>query len=46
LIHNTALTLSQPSDEYKAMMEDMLEKHKDEKIKWTPSQEVRARYGR
>jgi len=46
MIHYAALVLSEPSEEYKEMMDDMLNKHEDGKIKWTSSNEVRARYGR
>ncbi|MGB3342689.1 MAG: hypothetical protein WBA61_02135 [Aequorivita sp.] len=46
LIEDTALNFSEPSDEYKAIMDDMLEKQENGEIKWVSSKEVRARYGR
>lgn len=45
-LHETALNLSEPSEEYKAIMDDMLEKQENGEIKWVSSKEVRARYGR
>ena len=45
-LSETALRFSEPSDEYKAMMDDMMKDHKDGKIKWVSSEEVRKRYGR
>lgn len=45
-LSETALRFSEPSEEYKAMMDNMLKDHKDGKIKWVSSEEVRKRYGR
>lgn len=44
-LSETALRFSEPSEEYKAMMDNMLKDHKDGKIKWVSSEEVRKRYG-
>lgn len=46
MIEDRALELSEPSEEYKRMMDEMLEKHKNNEIKWTTAEEVRQRYGR
>ena len=46
MIEDTALNFSEPSEEYKAMMDDMIERDKDGEIKWISSEEVRKRYGR
>ncbi len=46
MIEDKALHFTEPTDEYKAMMDDMLKDHKDGKIKWVSSAEVRKRYGR
>ena len=45
-LSETALRYSEPSEEYKAMMDDMLERQKNGEIKWISSEEVRKRYGR
>lgn len=45
-LSETALRFSEPSEEYKAMMDNMMKDHKDGKIKWVSSEEVRKRYGR
>ena len=45
-LHETALNLTEPSEEYKAIMDDMLEKQENGEIKWVSSKEVRERYGR
>ena len=46
MIEDRALHFSEPSEEYKAMMDEMLEKQKNGEIKWISSEEVRKRYGR
>lgn len=46
MIEDRALHFSEPSEEYKAMMDDMLEREKNGEIKWISSEEVRKRYGR
>lgn len=46
IIEERAQELREPSEEYKAMIDDMLNKHEDGEIEWTSSDEVRARYGR
>ena len=45
-LHQAALNFSEPSEEYKEMMDEMLNDHKDGKIKWVSSEEVKKRYGR
>ncbi|MBK5213657.1 MAG: hypothetical protein JJE55_08370 [Flavobacteriaceae bacterium] len=45
-LHETALNLSEPSEEYKAMMDDMLERQKNGTLETTPISEVLKRYGR
>ncbi len=46
MIEDRALHFAEPSEEYKAMMDDMLERDKKGEIKWISSEEVRKRYGR
>lgn len=46
MIEDKALYFTEPSEEYKAMMDDMLEKQNNGEIKWISSEEVRKRYGR
>ena len=46
MIEDTALNFSEPSEEYKAMMDDMLERQKNGTLKTTPISEVLAQYGR
>lgn len=46
LIEDTALNFSEPSEEYKAMMDDMIERQKNGTLKTTPISEVLSRYGR
>jgi len=46
MIEDRALHFQEPSEEYKAMMDDMLERQKNGEIKWISSEEVRKRYGR
>ena len=46
MIEDRALHFAEPSEEYKAMMDDILEKDNNGQIKWISSEEVRNRYGR
>jgi len=46
MIEDRALYFSEPSEEYKAMMDDMLKRQENGEIKWISSEEVRKRYGR
>lgn len=46
MIEDRALHFAEPSEEYKAMMDEMLEMKKKGQIKWISSEEVRKRYGR
>ncbi len=46
MIEDRALHFAEPSEEYKAMMDEMLEMNKKGQIKWISSEEVRKRYGR
>ncbi|QQX78080.1 MULTISPECIES: hypothetical protein [Aequorivita] len=46
MIEDRALYFSKPSEEYKAMMDDMLKRQENGEIKWISSEEVRKRYGR
>lgn len=46
MIEDRALHFAEPSEEYKAMMDEMLEMNKKDQIKWISSEEVRKRYGR
>lgn len=45
-LEDTALRYSEPSEEYKAMMDDMLERMEKGTLKTTPLSEVLKRYGR
>lgn len=45
LIENTALNFSEPSEEYKAMMDDMLERQKNGTLETIPIDEIRKKYG-
>ena len=42
-LEDKAKNFAEPSEEYKAMVDDMLEKHKKGEIKWISSEEVRKR---
>ncbi|GGG40220.1 hypothetical protein [Bizionia arctica] len=46
MLEDTALRYSEPSEEYKAMMDDMLERMENGTLKTTPLSEVLKRYGR
>lgn len=45
MIADRALSLSEPSEEYKAMMDDMLERHKNGTLETVPYSEIRKKYG-
>ena len=45
-LEDKARFLGEPSDEYKAMMDDMLDRMEKGEIKFTPIEEVMKRYGR
>ncbi|WP_240673087.1 hypothetical protein [Aequorivita ciconiae] len=45
LIENTALNFSEPSEEYKAMMDDLLERQKNGTLETIPIDEIRKKYG-
>jgi len=46
MIEDTALNLSEPSKEYKAMMDDMIDRMETGTLKTTPLSEVLKQYGR
>ncbi len=46
MIEDRAWHFAEPSEEYKAMMDDILKKDNNGQIKWISSEEVRNRYGR
>jgi len=46
MLEDTAARFSEPSEEYKAMMDETLQKLEDETIKTYSLKEVMARYGR
>lgn len=46
MITDAAKNLAEPSEEYKAMMDEMLKAQKNGEINWISSEEVRKRYGR
>ena len=45
LIEDKALNFSEPSEKYKAMMDDMLEKQKNGTLETIPYSEIRKKYG-
>lgn len=45
MIEDTALNFSEPSEEYKAMMVDMLERQKNGTLETIPYSEIRKKYG-
>ncbi|MCX2679915.1 hypothetical protein OOZ15_08205 [Galbibacter sp. EGI 63066] len=45
LLEDTAQRYSEPSEEYKAMMDDMLERMKNDEINFISVEEVREKYG-
>lgn len=45
MIEDTALNFSEPSEEYKAMMDDMLERQKNGTLETIPYSEIRKKYG-
>lgn len=46
MIEDRALELSEPSEEYMKMMDEMIEKHENKELKWISSEDIRAMYGR
>lgn len=46
MIEDRALELSEPSEEYMKMMDEMIEKHENKELKWISSKDIRAMYGR
>lgn len=46
MIEDKALYFTEPSEEYRAMMDDMLERQKNGTLKTTPISEVLKQYGR
>jgi hypothetical protein len=46
LIEDTALNFSEPSDEYKAMMDDMIERDKDGTLITHSLKDIMKQYGR
>ncbi|MDO1501576.1 hypothetical protein Q2T40_15685 [Winogradskyella maritima] len=46
MLEDKALCMSEPSEEYKAMMDDMIERHEKGELKFTPLSEVLKKYGR
>ena len=46
MLEDTALRFSEPSEEYKKMMDDMLDKMEKGTLKTTPLKDVLKRYGR
>lgn len=45
-LEDIALRFSEPSEEYKAMMDDMIERMENGTLKFTPVSEVLNQYGR
>lgn len=45
MIEDTALNFSEPSEEYKAMMDEMLERQKNGTLETIPYSEIRKKYG-
>jgi hypothetical protein len=45
-LEDQALRFSEPSEEYKAMMDDMIERMDKGDVKFTPVSEVLKKYGR
>ncbi|AFL80276.1 hypothetical protein Aeqsu_0769 [Aequorivita sublithincola DSM 14238] len=46
MIEDTALNFSEPSEEYKAMMDNMIDRMKKGTLKTTPLSEILKQYGR
>lgn len=46
MIEDRALELSEPSEEYMRMMDEMIQDHEDGKLEWVSSEEIKKRYGR
>ena len=44
-LEETAQRFSEPSAEYKKMMDDMLERHKNGTLETIPYEEIRKKYG-
>ncbi|HZW76952.1 MAG TPA: hypothetical protein VFF21_01455, partial [Flavobacteriaceae bacterium] len=45
MIEDRALELSEPSEEYKRMMDEMLERYEKGELKTIPYAEIRKKYG-
>lgn len=45
MIEDRALELSEPSEEYMKMMDEMIEKHENGTLKTIPYSEIRKQYG-
>ena len=45
MIEDRALNFKEPSEEYKAMMDDMLERQKNGTLETIPYSEIRKKYG-
>ncbi|MGO3181216.1 MAG: hypothetical protein ACTIJ9_00135 [Aequorivita sp.] len=45
MIEDKALHFAEPSEEYKAMMDDMLERQKNGTLETIPYSEIRKKYG-
>ena len=45
-LEETAQRFSEPSEEYKKMMDDMLERHRNGTLETIPIEEVMKKYGR
>ena len=45
IIENCAKEMAEPSEEYKIMMDDMLERHKNGTLENIPYEEIRKKYG-
>lgn len=45
MIEDRALHFTEPSEEYKAMMDDMLERQKNGTLETIPYSEIRKKYG-
>lgn len=45
MLEDTALRYSEPSEEYKKMMDDMLDKMEKGEVEFVPVDEVRKKYG-
>lgn len=45
MLEDTALRYSEPSEEYKKMMDDMLERKENGEIQFIPVDEFRKKYG-